>query len=195
MTAPTLTNSGKDRLREASDKLFAHRPYAEVGVAELLELAQVQAPTLYHHFEDKEGLYVDWVERALSRLGKTIESALRDKSDAFERLVALVETIGETERFDLSLILEGRARLKREASALAIERAYFSNVHSPVCLELMASQDAGLVIIDSVEKAATLLVAGARAVSSQNSTPASGADSDYKWWVSRFMFGFIRPIP
>ena len=44
----------------AAGKLFGTTGLSEVTVAQILDQSGVKAPTLYHHFGGKEGLYVAW---------------------------------------------------------------------------------------------------------------------------------------
>ena len=55
------SGSGRRRLMTAAGKLFATSGLSEVTVAQILDHSGVKAPTLYHHFGGKEGLYVAWV--------------------------------------------------------------------------------------------------------------------------------------
>ncbi|MGF0118175.1 TetR/AcrR family transcriptional regulator [Promicromonospora sp. Marseille-Q5078] len=48
--------SGKERLMAAARSLLAEHPQREPSTRELYEAAGVAAPTLYHHFGDKDGL-------------------------------------------------------------------------------------------------------------------------------------------
>ncbi|MGC4963444.1 TetR/AcrR family transcriptional regulator [Gordonia sp. DT101] len=48
--------SGKARLVAAAQSLLAEHPHREPSTRELYEAAGVAAPTLYHHFGDKDGL-------------------------------------------------------------------------------------------------------------------------------------------
>jgi AcrR family transcriptional regulator len=47
----------KMRLLQAAAELLANSAGAPVSTRQITQLAQVSAPTLYHHFGDKEGLY------------------------------------------------------------------------------------------------------------------------------------------
>ena len=53
---------------DAAGKLFAMTGLSEVTVAQILDHSGVKAPTLYHHFGGKEGLYVAWVCHALDSI-------------------------------------------------------------------------------------------------------------------------------
>jgi len=62
---------------EAAARLFSTTGLSEVTVAQILDHSGVKAPTLYHHFGGKEGLYVAWACHALDGIEaefKVIES-------------------------------------------------------------------------------------------------------------------------
>ncbi len=59
----------------------------------------------------------------------------------------------------------------------------------------MAASDAGRVAIDAIDRSASVFLMGSLAISRNNEMPGSGADSNYRWWVNHFVFGFIRPLP
>ena len=58
--------SGKDRLMAAARSLLAEHPRREPSNRELYEAAGVAAPTLYHHFGDKDGLLQAVTEEAFA---------------------------------------------------------------------------------------------------------------------------------
>ena len=70
----------------AAARLFQTSGPSEVTVAQILDHSGVKAPTLYHHFGGKEGLYIAWVcqtldvieaeFRALSASGTTLRDFL-----------------------------------------------------------------------------------------------------------------------
>jgi len=59
------SGSGRRRLMTAAGRLFAANGLSEVTVAQILDHSGVKAPTLYHHFGGKEGLYVAWACQTL----------------------------------------------------------------------------------------------------------------------------------
>ncbi|MCH8977755.1 MAG: TetR/AcrR family transcriptional regulator [Armatimonadetes bacterium] len=52
----------------AAGKLFGTTGLSEVTVAQILDHSGVKAPTLYHHFGGKEGLYVAWACQAFDAM-------------------------------------------------------------------------------------------------------------------------------
>jgi AcrR family transcriptional regulator len=73
-TPPSTPSSAADasddagtraRLLQASIRLFGAKGYAATSVRDIVRTAGVTAPTLYHHFGNKEGIY-----RAIARAGR-----------------------------------------------------------------------------------------------------------------------------
>jgi len=58
--------SGRERLLTAARSLLAEHPDREPSTRELYEAAGVAAPTLYHHFGDKDGLLEAVTEQAFA---------------------------------------------------------------------------------------------------------------------------------
>lgn len=174
---------------------FSHRSYTEVGIAEILKSGQVQAPTLYHHFGDKEGLFVAWAEGAFAAIGAEIRRATASSSDSVGNLCSFAEAVGEQRHIDIIRTLEQCARLERADSRDRIESAYFKGVFEPLCVALLAAADEGRLYIDSIDKTATTFLYGVLSVSDRYSPPGSGADADYRWWVLHFIHGFGKPLP
>jgi AcrR family transcriptional regulator len=107
------TTSG--RLVEAALALFGARGYDAVSVVEIAAAAGVTTGALYHHFENKAGLYIlvraDVEQRVLDRIeGAAAVTTIRTPADAAPALLVgydyLVRTgfarlIGETPPFDV----------------------------------------------------------------------------------------------
>lgn len=195
MSSESNTASGRVRLMESATKLFAERSYVEVGIAEILKVSGVQAPTLYHHFGDKEKLFVAWAEQAFLKLGDEIRQSTNDMADPLDALTALAERVGECAYLPIFRTLDSAKRLRDLNNVARIEQAYFRAIFEPLCIALMAASDAGRIAIDAIDRSASVFLMGSLAVSSKNELPGSGADSNYRWWVNHFVFGFIRPLP
>ena len=63
-----VSGTGRRRLMTAASKLFGSTGLSEVTVAQILDHSGVKAPTLYHHFGGKEGLYVAWACQAFDAM-------------------------------------------------------------------------------------------------------------------------------
>lgn len=71
-----VSTSAKGRLALRALEEFGRRGYADVGVAELAELAGVTTGSLYHHFGSKLGLYAVARAEAERRLLDRMEGAV-----------------------------------------------------------------------------------------------------------------------
>ncbi|MHB1487799.1 MAG: TetR/AcrR family transcriptional regulator [Acidimicrobiales bacterium] len=63
----------RDRIYEAAINLFAERPYAEVTIEEICQLADVGRATFFRFYGTKAGLLTEFNDRIIDRLEKRIE--------------------------------------------------------------------------------------------------------------------------
>ena len=179
--------TGRDALLRAAHDSFAKDGYERVGVARILELAKVQAPTLYHHFGDKEGLYVEWATSALL----TTEGRLTPLNDAALPISAALQAIALNLirlDFDLRQLLFDSERLTRPASREKVLSGYFQAVYSPLYTILSRGQARGEVRSDSLNALAETFVGGALA-QHRAGRAADGAQDAAAWWTRLFMEG------
>jgi AcrR family transcriptional regulator len=88
------TSSAKDRLLLAGAHLLEESSGDEISTRRILELAGVQAPTLYHHFESKQGLLDAVVSHGFrqflkvrSSLGVPADDPIADIREGWDRHV------------------------------------------------------------------------------------------------------------
>ena len=90
--------------------LFAAGGYSGVSVRTIAKMVGISAPALYHHFPDKQALYLASMEQAFADKSQAIVHSLRSEGNAWERLDAFltdfVRLMGEDADF--------RALLQRE---------------------------------------------------------------------------------
>lgn len=184
MAAAANSAGGRDRLMEAAKTLFGQGSYAEVSIGAVLKLAGVQAPTLYHHFGDKEGLYCEWALDALQAVGTAIESQMGEsRADACLRACAraLMQSGAPIHQ-----ILHDAHRMEKPESGERILGAYFEHVFEPLCGLFVQMAATGQITADPVDKTAQLFITVA-----SSSALSSGGDParDSDWVVDRFLSG------
>ena len=88
------TSSAKDRLLLAGAHLLEESSGDEISTRGILELAGVQAPTLYHHFDSKQGLLDAVVSHGFrqflkvrSSLGVPADDPIADIREGWDRHV------------------------------------------------------------------------------------------------------------
>ncbi|MCW5936858.1 MAG: TetR/AcrR family transcriptional regulator [Fimbriimonadaceae bacterium] len=69
--------------------MFTASGYSRVSVAEILAEGGLKAPSLYHHFGDKEGIYSTWLQVSLKRLGAELSALVGEELPLPETLVRL----------------------------------------------------------------------------------------------------------
>lgn len=92
------TLGGRERLFQAAISLFGAKGYAATSVRDIVRAAGVTAPTLYHHFGNKEGLYLAIARAGRERLAKAWREALDTEGSASERIRRLCRTHFEGRR-------------------------------------------------------------------------------------------------
>ncbi|TWG92749.1 TetR family transcriptional regulator [Mesorhizobium sp. J18] len=99
------TEATRTALIEAARKLFVEKSYAETGTPEIVAAAGVTRGALYHHFADKQALFLAVVEQESARVAEEIEKASVGSFSPREQLVA-----GGTAFLD-AMAKDGRTRL------------------------------------------------------------------------------------
>lgn len=69
--------SGKQRILDAADRLFASRGFTDVSAAEIVREAGVAHGLLFHHFGSMEALYADVSRAAAQRMNETQLASFR----------------------------------------------------------------------------------------------------------------------
>lgn len=82
--------TSRERLLEAGTALFAERGYAATGIAEICARAGVAKTALYWHFESKEGLLAEVIERVGTSWIEQIRKAAYQVGDPAQRIDRLV---------------------------------------------------------------------------------------------------------
>ncbi len=80
--------STKRALVEVAETLFTENGYAATSLDAIVAGAQVTKGALYHHFSGKQALFEAVFERVETDASKTIQKALREHSDPWEKALA-----------------------------------------------------------------------------------------------------------
>ena len=181
---------GKQKVLDAAQELFAEGSYGDIGVALILEKAGVQAPTLYHHFGDKEGLFTLWAEQAFAK----IEGAVTRNSGGITTLDSLIRyscSLLSNIEFDLHQILRDALRLQRPESKDRVLGAYMRAVYEPLATILVEAVATSEFRNDSVQQLADVFLGGLLALRN-SSLPVETMDSQAAWWCQAFIRAFAK---
>jgi AcrR family transcriptional regulator len=190
MTSAPATQSlstGKQRVLDAAQTLFAEGSYGDIGVAQILERAGVQAPTLYHHFGDKEGLFVAWAEQAFGRVEQTVQ-ANAGGANTIEALSRYGTALLSSIDLDLTQILRDAPRMQRPESRDRVLAAYMRAIYEPLASILVQAAATGELKNEAVSQLSDVFLGGLLALRTaqlNGDAPAKAA-----WWASAFVRGF-----
>jgi TetR/AcrR family transcriptional regulator len=90
-TALEGDESVRSRLLDAASRHFAQKGYAATTVREIVEAAGVTKPVLYYYFGNKEGIYLQIMEKALGTVHDLIAETMRSAGSARERIELLLD--------------------------------------------------------------------------------------------------------
>ena len=85
-----MTDTTRERILTHAARLFVERGYHGVSMREVALAVGVTKPALYHHYADKEALFLAILDASLADL-ETLLAAARAETDVRARLTALME--------------------------------------------------------------------------------------------------------
>lgn len=176
--------SARERILKAAGQFFGTKPYSEVSIAPILQVAEVQAPTLYYHFKDKEGLYVDWATKAFTPLKGQLQ--IRNPETLEAALASFSAILFNASTFDITQVVRDIPGLDRDASKEAVYGAYFQAVYEPLCAILIEGMERGELPPEPVGRIADLFLANVFALESQADRDPAGIAA---WIARRFLHG------
>ncbi|HEX8997643.1 MAG TPA: TetR/AcrR family transcriptional regulator [Ktedonobacterales bacterium] len=138
----TGEHNARGRLLREGLRLFLHQGFAAVSTRQICVAAGVTQPSLYHHFGNKEGLYLAAIEEWLDSLRLAMTEALAQGATFQERLhhLAIFFWSGQAGEYQ-AMQHDAMLHLPRE-SIQSLRGAIFTSVIDPllsVMLEGIAS--------------------------------------------------------
>jgi len=89
-STPEIRNapsSGEQAILEAAEILFARRGFDAVSMSAIAKLANTSKPNIYHHFKNKDDLYLAVMKAAVRRTSALLD-ALEEAPGSFSRRLA-----------------------------------------------------------------------------------------------------------
>lgn len=83
----------KEQIVEVAARLFVDRGYKGISMREIAQAAGLSKAGIYHHFRDKESLFLAVLTANLQRIERLIEAACQEQSSARARLHAILTGI------------------------------------------------------------------------------------------------------
>ncbi len=111
------------RIVRAAYPLFVERGYDAVSMQEIADAVPIHKATLYHHFENKDDLFLAVVRMGMSRRHSQVECFIQEGGTAADQLtkVALLAFRDSQSEFG-RLMTDARMRLSEEQQIQLVER-------------------------------------------------------------------------
>lgn len=132
-------------LRQARG-LFMQRGFADVSVGEVAELVGVTKPTLYYHFQSKQGLYTAALCDMMREVGGYIEEVVALDAPVRERLRLLSVGYLAHARMRIEPMLRDTFELIGQERAAEVIRAYHERLIAPIANLLRAGVASGEIM-------------------------------------------------
>jgi len=116
----------------AARRLFLQRGFADVAVGEVASAAGVTKPTLYYHFGDKEGLYVDVLCDLMREVGGYIRSVTEADATALRRLEDLAAGYFQNADATMEPMLRDATELLGASHGRRIHETYAREMLAPI---------------------------------------------------------------
>lgn len=173
----------------AARSLYGSSSYGAVTVAQIISQSGVQAPTLYHHFGDKEGLYIKWVADALQELGEQIRKAAEQSAPLQDRLVAVAQLLMHSSAPDLLQIRRDARVMRKTENEEHVYGLVYECVYEPLFGLLLSGMAEAELREDSVDRVAQTFVMGAMSFHPTYALQHTPASTAARWFVKQFYDG------
>ncbi|EOH99848.1 hypothetical protein UAW_01001 [Enterococcus haemoperoxidus ATCC BAA-382] len=104
------------KIIQVATRLFMDNGYQSTSTRQIAQLAEVTQPNLYHHFKNKEEVYVGVIESLLSDVNEELVKIVEDETlETISKLQKFAECLKTKHPFDFDLMmLDFRTKLTKE---------------------------------------------------------------------------------
>lgn len=124
-------SDGRQRLMESAERLFPMGGYSRVSISMILEASDLRAPSLYHHYGDKENLYVTWAVSSMERIGFRLRE-IRPGQGREATFCAIVEALVAGPEINFLHMTSELDLLADAGSTPKLEGAFAKEVLTPI---------------------------------------------------------------
>lgn len=110
----------RTKIIQVATQLFMKNGYQSTSTRQIAQLAEVTQPNLYHHFKNKEEVYIGVIESLLEEVNEELVIIVEDPTlETIEKLQKFAECLKTNHPFDFDLMLHDfRSKLTKETQAM-----------------------------------------------------------------------------
>lgn len=130
--APAQSLAARERLLQEALRLFLSHGYGAISTRQICAAAGVTQPTLYHHFGNKEQLYLAVVRRWFDRARETLHREIARDASFHSRLFHVAVVFWSGKMGDYQAMRHDAIRHLSRESALSLSATIYRSVIEPV---------------------------------------------------------------
>ncbi|WP_086444371.1 TetR/AcrR family transcriptional regulator [Candidatus Enterococcus lemimoniae] len=110
------TKNTREKIIQVATRLFMDNGYQSTSTRQIAQLAEVTQPNLYHHFKNKEAVYVGVIESLLGDVNEELVLIVEDQHlDTINKLQRFAVCLKTKHPFDFDLMMHDfRTKLTKE---------------------------------------------------------------------------------
>lgn len=121
--SPGVEASGRDRIVREARALFTTQGYAAVSMQQIADAATINKATLYHHFRDKEALFLSVIASEIRRGGETLRAVIAGHPTLRAQLLHVAEAVLVMQYSDFGRLMNDlHAHIRPEGRKALIEQ-------------------------------------------------------------------------
>ncbi|PTA68224.1 TetR/AcrR family transcriptional regulator [Deinococcus arcticus] len=124
LSVPAAPDTTRARIQQEAARLFVQSGYHGVSMREVAEAVGVTKPALYHHYADKEALFLAMLDGTLAGLSRLVASAEAQVGIRLQLDTLVYELLASAPEQRLGLQLAGELRHVTPERRAAFEQSY-----------------------------------------------------------------------
>ncbi|WP_242596506.1 TetR/AcrR family transcriptional regulator [Enterococcus plantarum] len=135
------TKNTRVKIIQVATRLFMDNGYQSTSTRQIAQLAEVTQPNLYHHFKNKEEVYVGVIESLLGDVNKELVKIVGNPSlDTISKLQKFAECLKTKHPFDFDLMMHDFRTNLAEETQMKLFSLWNSSYKAPL-LNLFEESD------------------------------------------------------
>lgn len=122
----------RDQIIQVATDLFMEIGFIATSTRQIAQILNISQPALYHHFKNKEDLYIEVVIRFTRSVGKDLNNVVKQEVTLKEKLFNMTEYLHVNHPVNLSMMLHDIDQEVSKDLRYSIFQIWWQNYYSPI---------------------------------------------------------------
>ena len=122
----------RDQIIQVATDLFMEIGFTATSTRQIAQILNISQPALYHHFKNKEDLYIEVVIKFTRSVGKDLHTVVKQEVSLKEKLFNMTKYLHVNHPVNLSMMLHDIDQEVSEELRYSIFRIWWDNYYSPI---------------------------------------------------------------